>query len=201
MENFRLTAVPAELHWEGKPEQWGVEGDAALWIMAGGRTDLFHDPAGRQRNESSPAALFTPPDRQFILSARVKVGFASDFDAGVLQIRAGRGVWAKLCFEYSPQREPMIVSVVTRGVSDDCNSVPLARTDVYLRIIQRERTSAFHYSLDGQEWRFVRYFSLGARSRLRVGFSSQSPVGAGCRADFAEIRYTPGSIANLRNGE
>jgi hypothetical protein len=33
-------------------------------------------------------------------------------------------LWAKLCFELSPQHQPMIVSVVTWGTSGDCNAAP-----------------------------------------------------------------------------
>jgi uncharacterized protein len=201
MDNLRLASIPSELHWQGKPEKWGVESEGTLWIAAGAKTDLFRDPDGRSRNESAPAALFFPPDTHFMLSARVKVGFASDFDAGVLQLRAGKNDWAKLCFEYSPQHEPMIVSVVTRGVSDDCNSALVAGPDVFLRLMRKGQAFAFHYSLDGRSWRFVRYFSLGPARRLAAGFSSQSPTGAGCRAAFSEIRYTRGSIVDLRGGE
>jgi hypothetical protein len=36
---------------------------------------------------------------------------------------------------------------------------------------------------------------------LRIGFSAQSPTGQGCKAIFSEIRYLPGKIVDLRNGE
>jgi regulation of enolase protein 1 (concanavalin A-like superfamily) len=94
----------------------------------------------------------------------------------------------------------MIVSVVTRGVSDDCNSVPVKTDTVWLRIAQTERATAFHYSLDGKWWSFVRYFSLGAHHELRAGFSSQSPTGKGCRVEFSEISYRPGTLSDLRSG-
>jgi regulation of enolase protein 1 (concanavalin A-like superfamily) len=86
-------------------------------------TDLFTDPATGIPQDNAPVALFTPPDASFLLSAKVAVDFAADFDAGSLQVRVSDDHWGKLCFEYSPQREPMVVSVVTRGASDDCNHV------------------------------------------------------------------------------
>ena len=145
-------------------------------------------------------ALFTPPDPDFILQARVTVEFLSDFDAGVLFIYADENNWAKLCFEVSPQRQPMVVSVVTRSLSDDCNSLPIHGNTVYLRIHRRKNVWAFHYSLDGQLWQFVRYFNLGVPAK-EVGFSAQCPTGQGCRADFTNIQYRPGTIAHLRSGE
>src|SRR5207342_974724 len=108
-------------------------------------------------------------------------------------------LWAKLCFEYSPQHQPMIVSVVTRGVSDDCNSVVIGGREVYLRIAHTPRTTAFHYSLDGRYWQLVRYFTLGELHNLQVGFSSQSPTGQKCTAVFSKIHYRAGALKDNRN--
>jgi regulation of enolase protein 1 (concanavalin A-like superfamily) len=136
-----------------------------------------------------------------LLSARVAVDFNSDFDAGVLRIHENDQLWAKLCFEFSPQRQPMVVSVVTRGLSDDCNSADIAGQVVYLRMAVTPQAIAFHYSLDGAFWHFVRYFTLGKLNAPRVGFSSQSPTGPGCRSVFSEIRYRPGTLSSNRSGE
>jgi regulation of enolase protein 1 (concanavalin A-like superfamily) len=201
MKAFRLPAVPAELAWRLDPVEWAVEEGGGLSVQAGEKTDLFVDPESGARSDAAPAALFLPPDRSFTLSARVSVAFASTFDAGVLHVRAAEDRWAKLCYEYSPQGEPMVVSVVTHGLSDDCNSAVVGRKSVYLRIAQGEAATAFHYSLDGESWSFVRFFSLGSREGLRVGFSSQSPTGTGCRAEFSEIRYRPGIPRDFRSGE
>lgn len=199
--SFRLPGVPADLVWRLQPVAWAVENGGGLSITAGEKTDLFTDPKDGAKSDAAPAALFTPPDRAFTLSARVSVGFASTFDAGVFHVRAAEDRWAKLCFEYSPQGEPMVVSVVTQGLSDDCNSVVVPGDSVYLRVAQGEAATAFHYSLDGSRWSFVRCFSLGPRESFRVGFSSQSPTGKGCRAAFSDIRYQVGFPADLRSGE
>ena len=49
--------------------------------------------------DNAPCALMTPPDPNFILSAKVSVGFGATYDAGALQIRVSEDRWAKLCFE------------------------------------------------------------------------------------------------------
>ena len=95
----------------------------------------------------------------------------------------------------------MVVSVVTRGVSDDCNSVTIEDRSVYLRLYRQDRVLAFHYSQDGRYWHFVRHFSLGDLERVGVGFSAQSPLGEGCEVIFSEIRYTLSPLSDLRNGE
>ena len=131
----------------------------------------------------------------------MQVAFGATFDAGVLQLRQRDDLWAKLCFEFSPAGQPTIVSVVTHGVSDDCNSAPIDDAAIYLRIAQLPAATAFHYSRNGQHWHLVRYFSLGAAERVQVGFSAQSPTGTKCAAVFSEIRYQAGLLKNIRSGE
>ncbi len=201
MGEFRLAAIPVPLQWRHPPTEWRLEGEVGLTIAAPGMTDLFTDPGTGAKTDSAPAALFAPPDREFLLSARVEVGFGSTYDAGVLHVWRDGEQWAKLCFERSPQCQPMIVSVVTHGVSDDANSVPVEGRPVHLRVTQLARASAFHWSSDGEHWQFVRYFSLGTADGLRVGFSSQSPTGPGCRSTFSQIRYRAGTLRDLRSGD
>jgi hypothetical protein len=201
MSTFLLSPLPGELHWQPNPLEWRVEPDHRLVITAGKETDLFIDPAGNHTKNNAPTALFTPVASDFILSAKVRVDFGSTFDAGVLQVRAQDDLWAKLCFEFSPQQQPMIVSVVTRGVSDDCNSTVIAGNEVYLRVARNAGTFAFHYSLDGRLWHLVRYFSLGQVEQLQVGFSAQSPTGQQCRVEFSELSYKPETLKDIRSGE
>lgn len=200
MDTFKLSPLPVELTWQNEPLDWKIEQNV-LSMTAGAMTDWFTDPANEDAKGNAPSALFTPPDADFSLSAKVKVDFASTYDAGVLRIHERDDLWAKLCFEYSPQGEPMVVSVVTRGVSDDCNSTVIDDTSVYLRLTRSGQTFAFHYSRDGQFWNLVRYFSLGALSNLQIGLSAQSPTGEKCAVTFSSIGYRQGKIDDIRSGE
>jgi regulation of enolase protein 1 (concanavalin A-like superfamily) len=146
-------------------------------------------------------ALLGEPSGDFLLSARVRVDFAATFDAGVLLVRRDERHWAKLCFEYSPQGEPTVVTVVTRGVSDDCNSFAVEGHDVWLRVARMGDCFAFHASTDGVFWRMVRYFTLEDGASAAVGFEAQSPTGEGCRASFEEIRFETRRLGELRSGE
>lgn len=201
MNSLTLPPIPAQLTWENQPLQAVVENENQLRLIAGAKTDWFIDPDGRNTKSNAPLALFTPPDKSFLLAAQVRVDFGSPFDAGVLFVFERDDLWAKLCFEYSPQYQPSIVSVVTRGVSDDCNSVPIEGHTVHLRIYRQPDVFAFHYSTDGRYWQLVRYFTIGKPANLRIGFSVQSPTGPGCTALFSEINYRPGNLSDLRNGE
>jgi len=196
------------LRWDEPPERWsltdGDGGGAVLTVTAGPRTDLFADPGGGPATVNAPRLLGDPPTGDFQLSARVTVGFAAAFDAGVLLLWAHEHAWAKLCFESSPQGEPMVVSVVTRGVSDDGNAFTVDGDHVWLRVARLGPAFAFHASTDGSPWRFVRYFTLDTLApdpaSVAVGFEAQSPTGDGCTATFDTIRYTAERLSDLRDG-
>ncbi len=201
-DSFTSASIPGNLTWKNQPLKSTSDAERQQISIATGReTDWFIHPAGQPVKSNAPVMLFTPPDSTFQLRAKVSVGFAATYDAGTIFVYVHDTLWAKLCFEYSPQGQPMVVSVVTRGVSDDCNSVTIADRSVYLRLYREDRVLAFHYSLDGRYWHFVRHFSLGDLEQAQVGFSAQSPMGDGCEVTFSEIRYIPGPLSDLRNGE
>jgi hypothetical protein len=201
-EPITLPAFPAPLRWLTQPVDWRVDGPDVLAITAGPRTDLFTDPAGASRRAEAPA-LVGRVDGDFTLSARVRLEPASTFDAGVLVLHAGEDAWAKLCLELSPQGRPTIVSVVTRGVSDDCNSFPVDRPavaggDVRLRIARVGPAYAFHAAVGDDFWHLIRYFALAGDAA--AGFLAQSPTGDGCAVRFEEIRHAGARLADLRDG-
>jgi regulation of enolase protein 1 (concanavalin A-like superfamily) len=195
----QIAALPLPLRWETTPTSWNIVDQAALTITAGARTDLFVDPQGTAETLNAPR-LLADVTGDFLLSARVTVGFASTYDAGVLLLYVGEREWGKLCFEYSPQRQPMVVSVVTHGVSDDCNSFVVDGDQVWLRIARLGRAFAFHASTDGTFWHFVRHFALDAEETIAAGFAAQSPTGEACTATFDAIRYAPERLHDLRSG-
>ena len=200
-DSFTLASLPANLTWKNQPLKSTIDTDGQISITTGPQTDWFIHPSGQPVKANAPIALFRPPDTTFQLQAKVTVDFAGTYDAGTIFLYVHDTLWAKLCFEYSPQDQPMVVSVVTRGVSDDCNSVIIEDRSVYLRLYRQDQVLAFHYSRDGRSWHFVRHFSLGDLGQAQVGFSAQSPVGQGCQVVFSEIRYTSRPISDLRNGE
>lgn len=199
---YSLAGIPFPLTPDGPaPETW-QPADGVVRASAPARSDLFIDPAGKHPMSDAPRLLGTP-DGDFQFSARVTVDFASTFDAGVLTVYADQQNWAKLCFEYTPQGSPSVVTVVTRGDSDDANAFELSENTVWLRISRTESTFAFHASTDGKWWRLVRYFALSRRSRdepVRVGFLAQSPTGDGCTVTYDQIEFRPEAPTDMRDG-
>jgi uncharacterized protein len=195
-----LTGFAAAARWSGPAPTWQAEDAVTLTMTAPARTDRFHDPATTGRQADSPAWL-TPVEAPATLVARVEVGFVDTFDAGVLMVYEGPDTWAKLCFERAPDGRRMVVSVVTRGRSDDANGFVVADASVWLRISALPRAYAFHASTDGRRWELVRYFVLGSRGRRRLGLSVQAPVGPGCRATFRDLSLRPGVVDDIRSGD
>ncbi|HVC38485.1 MAG TPA: DUF1349 domain-containing protein [Candidatus Dormibacteraeota bacterium] len=194
----QIPGVPGRFGWIGTPVATGLQG-GVLSISAGPGTDWFVDPGSGQVRSNAPALVATVPG-DFTLSARVEVAFESTFDAGALVLWSHEHSWAKLAFERSPQGQPMVVSVVTRGESDDCNSVGVEGGKVWLRVASFGLAHAFHMSLDGRRWQYVRRFRLGSEETPAVGFAVQSPLGDGCSARFLDLSYLPGTLSDLRNG-
>ena len=135
-----------------------------------------------------------------MLSAQVIVNHVAMYDAGVLMVYESPRVWAKFCLELSPQGLPTIVSVVTKGVSDDCNAFVVA-SPVSMRIAKLEHAYAFHVSQDGHTWNLIRYFNLEDSPNAQLGFEAQSPTGTGCTASFRDIRFEARLLKELRSGE
>jgi regulation of enolase protein 1 (concanavalin A-like superfamily) len=196
---FPLLPSPGE-HWRPDPVSGAVTASAAP------HTDIFIDPgAATTLNAESmlnaATLLGVPPEGDFQLSARVTVDFAATYDAGVILLWVDERRWGKLCFEFSPAGEPMIVSVVCRGVSDDANAFVVPGRSVWLRVSRIDRAYAYHASVDGKTWQMIRFFVLDAGTvGDRIGFEAQSPTGDGCSVVFDEIRFVPVRLADLRDG-
>jgi regulation of enolase protein 1 (concanavalin A-like superfamily) len=189
------------LQWLGAPQHWSLDTANNLTITAGPITDWFNDPEGVKRTASAPALMFEVSVPS-MLRARVTVDDQATFDAGVLVVYQSPLVWAKLCLERSPQGQLMVVSVVTRELSDDCNSVPIIGKSAYMRVAKRDHSFAFHFSTDGAMWHLVRHFALGSDSApLKFGFLAQSPTGEGCTVRFDTIAYEERNLTDLRSGE
>jgi uncharacterized protein len=192
-----IPGVPAHFHWLGAPAEAGLD-DGALVVASRARTDWFVDPGSGQVTLNAPA-LVAPLAGDFTLSARVEAAMQSTFDAAALVLWQDERTWAKLAFEFSPAGEAMVVSVVTRGESDDCNSMVVSSPEVWLRVAAIGGAHAFHASANGRDWQFVRHFRLSAAAE--VGFEAQSPFGQGCRARFSQIEHAERTLTDLRNGE
>jgi regulation of enolase protein 1 (concanavalin A-like superfamily) len=191
-----IPGLPGTLTWQNNPRAWNTDSKNVLTISSNPKTDWFVDPFDGTVAKTAPILLFTPGS-DYVLSARVTVQFTTKWDAGALMLWGDDHHWAKLSFEFSPDQKPTLVTVVTRGLSDDCNSVSLTGDSVYLRIAKSGNTYVFYFATDGKNWQILRTFSLDTDLPMRAGFESQSPAGSGAVAKFSAITYDPHRIGNI----
>jgi regulation of enolase protein 1 (concanavalin A-like superfamily) len=196
---MQLGRLPMAFEWQVAPADWTVGLDGTLHIVAGPRTDLFLDPAGGPAQLGAPR-LMAAVEGDFQFSAYVKADLQATFDAGALVLYAADNTWVKLALERSPQDEPMVVSVVTRGLSDDANGRAVAGGSVWLRISRMGAACALHASDDGVHWDLVRHFAFAVADALTVGFLAQSPTGEGCAATFDGLDYVAKTLSDRRDG-
>lgn len=185
---------------------WSSPAPHVVRVTAASHSDIFVDPGGSGQVNAkillnASTLLGDLPEGDFQFRARVSVDFQSTFDAGVLLLWLDETHWAKLCFEFSPDREPMVVSVVCRGVADDANAFVVGGTSVHLRVSRVGQVYAYHASTDGVAWRLIRAFALDAPGALaRIGFEAQAPTGDGCDVRFDEVRFSAETLGDLRDG-
>ncbi len=202
--SVHISTLPFDLH--ASPGSVWTLGAAGIEGVAPAGTDLFVDPSGysgvaAETLLNASTLLGMPPAGDFTLVARVTPDHQATFDAGVLLAWVDDTNWAKLCFERSPAGTTMIVSVVTKGASDDANGFVVDTTAARLRLSRVGNVLAFH-AHDGAGWSFVRAFTLhGVAEALSVGFEVQSPTGDGCRVSFDEIAFEQRTLVDLRSGD
>jgi uncharacterized protein len=196
---MELAPLPMALDWQVAPADWSVWPGGSLHVAAGPLTDLFVDPAGRPPTLNAPR-LVGPVAGDFLLSARVTADLQATFDAGALVLHAADDAWVKLALERSPQGDGTIVSVVTRGLSDDANSWVVEAGSAWLRIARIGSTCALHASSDGARWELVRHCAFDVPNDLTAGFLAQSPTGEGATATFDDVRFAAQTLAELRDG-
>lgn len=183
----KLPGFPSSFLWRNQPVDWSMNAET-LTIKAGEKTDWYIAPHNGEEVATSPILLFPAP-KDFWFSAKVTLDFKSQFDAGALVLFVDPKTWVKFAFESPNGKTGGIVSVVTRGLSDDNTGAPIVGNSVYLEISKTGQAIFLFFSTDGKTWNVTRAFNLGPESPLQFGFSAQSPRGSGATVTFSEIRY------------
>lgn len=203
---MRIKNLPFELEPTGLAKWVGNSLENNLAVTALPHSDIYINPAGKNSTDAASlmnasTLLGTPPPGDFQFSAKIKVDFKSQFDAGVLMIWVDELNWVKFCFEFSPDARPMVVSVVTINYSDDANSFTVNGDSIWYRISRRDNVYALHAAIDGTEWLLIRVFTLGLDLEgHKIGFVAQSPTGDGCAISFSEIEFSQERLQELRDG-
>ena len=168
-ENIRILSIPTSLNWEIRPLKYSVNGNQ-LFVSAGEKTDMFRDPNVTYNTDNAPKLMFTPAD-DFVLSASIEHGFVNKWDGGAIILKSDSLNWVKFCFEKDYTGAKRIVSVVTKNISDDCNSVEIKSNRVYYKMAKAGNVITLYYSETGANWFLVRHLQFDAKP----GFTSRFP--------------------------
>ncbi|WP_337100459.1 DUF1349 domain-containing protein [Paenibacillus sp. YIM B09110] len=192
-------SLSSRLHWINEPVNWTFQEDRSLSVAAPAMADFFIDPSG-ETNKASAPYLYTWLKGDFSIVTRVSVEMKQQYDSGCLMMMADDRNWAKLCFEFF-ENQPSILSVVTRNTSDDCVSGPVEARQPYLRAARSGNCFAFHYSLDGEHWKLVRYFGMDCPEEMKVGVVAQAPISEGSHARFEQLTIGEAGSGDIRTVE
>jgi regulation of enolase protein 1 (concanavalin A-like superfamily) len=199
VDSIRIASLPRGLFWENIPKSFSVNPNG-LTIVAGEKTDMFRDPNVTYNTDNAPKLLFRA-DENFVLSASIEHTFTNKWDGGALVLKQDNLNWIKFCFEKDYTQARRVVSVVTRNISDDCNSVEINSNKVFYKIAKADKVITLYYSMDGKQWFLVRHLQFETAKGFTVGFLAQSPTGDKCEVKFANIEYKPVKIKDPYLGE
>ena len=199
MVPLRISAIPHELFWENAPVSFFAKGDR-ITIVAGQQTDMFRDPNVTYNTDNAPKLLFNA-DENFVLTASIEQAFANKWDGGAIVIRRDSLNWVKFCFEKDYTGLKRVVSVVTKNISDDCNSVQISTNKVFYKVAKAGNVITLYYSTNGLKWFLVRHFQFDTSGDFQVGFLAQSPTGKQCEVRFSDIVYKVKKIKDPYTGE
>jgi regulation of enolase protein 1 (concanavalin A-like superfamily) len=198
-ESLKMETIPHPLRWENYPEEFSID-PSGLTITAGEKTDMFRDPNVTYNTDNAPKLLFVA-DPDFVLTASIEHSFTHKWDGGALILKQDSLHWVKFCFERDYTGARRVVSVVTKNISDDCNSVEINSNKVFYKVAKAGNVITQYYSLTGAKWFLVRHFQFDTTKPLQVGFLAQSPTGKYCTVKFQNISYSIKKIKDPYLGE
>jgi uncharacterized protein len=199
IEKLKIASIPHELRWQNNPLTYSIK-DNELVILASEKTDMFRDPNVTYNTDNAPKLLFKA-DENFVLSAAIEHSFTNKWDGGALVIKSDSLNWVKFCFEKDYTGAKRVVSVVTKNISDDCNSVEINTNKIFFKVAKADNVITLYYSTNGKRWLLVRHFQFETKPGFEVGFLAQSPTGSKCEVRFSSIQYQAKKISDPYLGQ
>ncbi|MEO0338692.1 MAG: DUF1349 domain-containing protein [Bacteroidota bacterium] len=188
-----------DLQWMNEPEVVALEG-SKISITADKGTDFFNNPENGDISASAPF-LYQIVEGDFVATVQTTPDFSAMWNAGVLMVHIDSLNWIKFAFENSDATGKSIVSVVTRGVSDDANGAILSDVNTaWLRMIKKDDLYALHWSSNGKDFKMARLSKMPAAKSVKIGIEAQCPVGETATHVFSDFSIEKRSVEDLRKG-
>ena len=198
-DSLRIESIPYALSFENLPIDYSLNKNEII-LVAGAKTDMFRDPNVTYNTDNAPKILFRP-DNDFVLTAAIEHSFTSKWDGGAIVIKQDSLNWIKFCFEKDYTGARRVVSVATKNISDDCNSVEINSNKVFYKVAKADNVITLYYSTDGKKWFLVRHLQFDTTAGFKIGFLAQSPTGVKCQVKFSSITYQAKKIKDPYAGE
>jgi uncharacterized protein len=198
-DSVTVKGIPYKLAWQNKPLSF-TKLPNGFSIVAGEKTDMFRDPNVTYNTDNAPKLMFKPDD-DFVLMVAIEHGFSTKWDGGAIVLKADSINWIKFCFEKDYTGKRRVVTVVTKNISDDCNSAEINSNRIFYKIAKADNVITMYYSLDGKQWLLVRHLQFDTPNGFEAGFLAQSPLGKKCRVKFTNISYQAKKIKDPYAGE
>lgn len=198
-ETIQLKGIPTPLHFRNTPVSFRQQ-QGSFTLVAGAKTDMFRDPNVTYNTDNAPKLLFQP-DSDFVLTVAIEHKFSAKWDGGAVVLWADDHNWIKFCYERDYTGAKRVVTVVTRDISDDCNSAAFTANTIWYKIAKAGKVITLYCSQDGRHWLLVRHCQFEAPSGYLLGFMAQSPTGQQCSVRFSNWKYEAKTIKDPYAGE
>lgn len=188
------------LQWVNEPAEYSIR-NGELFVTATKGTDFFINPEDLS-NSASAALLFKEVTGDFVAIACVSPDMSSVWNAGGLLVLIDDDNWIKFVFEYSDATGPSVVTVTTRGISDDANGERLTdHSKIWLKLARKGNNYAMHWSEDGIKYKMARLSAMSPAGLIKIGLEAQCPVGESARHSFQHFSIESKTVQDLRKGE
>jgi uncharacterized protein len=198
-DSAMISMIPHSLFWINKPSAFKINAQS-IWIEAGEKTDMFRDPNVTYNTDNAPRLSFMA-DSNFVLTVKIHHDFANKWDGGAIVLEADPLNWIKFCFEKDYTGIHRVVSVVTKDISDDCNSVAISGNEVFYKIAKSGNVITLYYSENAEKWFLIRHLQFNTQAPIKLGFLAQSPTGKSCKVNFSNITYSTKKIGDPYSGD
>jgi len=164
--------------------------DGILTFDAAAHTDYFNSPGGQVKDNAPILLTEVDNTKPFTFQGLLTPGFTEkgNFNAAALYIYSDPEMWQKFAFEQDMRGLHRVVTVRTKGTSDDNTHEAITETGtVWYRITSNRGILMFSFSLDGASWQLVRMYRNDYPEKLYLGISSQAPSEDTCRSTFEQL--------------
>ncbi|MCJ8321058.1 MAG: DUF1349 domain-containing protein [Colwellia sp.] len=187
IKNYGDFGIPYDLITESY-ESDIIVSENEITILAKKGTDLYTNSDGSSSKDNAPRVFFEPKS-DFTFSVKVTANFTTSYDGGALFIYADTDNWGKLLFERFKTGDNGIASTVTHSTGDDAYHYLIDNNETHLKIVRKNNTFTFFYSRDGEQWSYLRSFSIVSPKAIKVGLIAQSPISQAHKVVYSNIQF------------